>query len=174
MSRLFLAPNGASIEYTRKNFETILYGRPYDFVEPFLSSEEKEILSKHKLLRVWGVKEWFWSTWFMMNPGDFVLFYERRNFCYSAQVIITKPKATKTEESQQLAKRLWPDGEKWPFLFFVDNLKRINLSLDVINQLAGYKLKKLEPFIPLNDKGLKAITEKFGSIENFINQHTIQ
>lgn len=166
MNNIFLAPNGTSIEYTRKNFDSVLYGRSYNSIEPFLNPKEKEILSKHKSLRVWGVKGWFWPTWFRIKPDDFILFYARKNFCYSAKVIMTK-------DSQELAGRLWLAGEEYKYMFFIDDLKETNIPLEVINKLAGYGLKKLEPFIPLNDRGLKAIKEKFGSIENFVDKHIL-
>ncbi len=163
---IFLAPNGTSIEYTRKNFETILCGRPYDFVEPFLKPEEKEILSKYETLKVWGVKtSWYEPSWAKMRPGDYVLFYERKHFCYSAKIIIPK-------HNEELAKRLWHTGE-YSCLFFVDSLKEINIPLEVINKLAGYELKKLEQFIPLHKRGLAAIEEEYGGIEKFIDKYSI-
>ena len=99
-----------------------------------------------------------------------MLFYERKCFTYCATVIIKK-------DSQELADRLLSISDDCPYLFFVENLKKISIRLEDISQLGKYKLggwrSGLPGFLPLNPVGLKAIEEKFGSIENFIDHYTI-
>lgn len=174
MNNIFLVPNGRSVEYTRSNFGSILIGKSYNSIEPFLNQKEREVLSKYELLKVWGVVEWHWSAWSRMQPGDFILFYEAGNFCFSAKVIATK-------HSEELAKQFHWSSEVYPYLFFVDNLKEVNIPMKVINQLAGFEPNYyLGTFTPLyndkvyNHKGrLNAIRERFGSIENFLAQYTL-
>jgi len=167
MQNIFLAPR--SNETSHENFEsTIITGRPYSFVEPYLSEEEKKVLSKYESVKVWGTKEGLKSRWEKMSPGDFVLFYAKGFFNYSARVVLLK-------HSEELSKKLWPvdeNGEPWPCLFFIDNVQEIKISLKVVQELAGYKATwdRVQGFMRMQDEGPQAIVEKFGSIESFLSQ----
>lgn len=167
MKRIFLAPRADETSY--EHFKsTIISGRTYSFLESYLNDEEKKILSKYKTISVWGNKESLKSRWDKMHPGDYVLFYKKGIFYYSATVITTK-------FSNELGEKLWPrgkDGKIWNCLFFVDNLREINIPIKVVQELAGYKPKwdRVMGFMPLSDKGIKTIQEQFGTIDNFIIQ----
>ncbi len=167
MKKIFLAPR--SNETSHKNFEsTIIGGRSYSFIEPYLTDQEKNVLSKYKTISVWGNKESLRSKWGKMLPEDYVLFYAKGAFYYSARVVLTK-------FSNDLGSKLWPmdkDGEPWNCLFFVDNLKEINIPIKTVQELAEYEptWDRVMGFMQLRESGLKAIEEKFGSIENFITQ----
>jgi hypothetical protein len=169
MKNIFLAPR--SNETSHENFEsTIKGGRKYSFIEPYLNETEKKILSSYENISIWGNKESLRNRWEKMQPGDYVLFYARGIFYYSAKVVLTK-------HSSELGKKLWPldeDGEPWPCLFFVDNLREVNISIKTVQELAEYEptWDRVQGFMKLNDEGLKAITDKFGSIETFLNQTT--
>lgn len=167
MKNIFLAPRSNETAY--EHFQsTILSGRPYSFVEPYLNEKEKTVLSKYETVRVWGTKENLRSRWEKMEPGDYVLFYGKGVFYESARIVLIK-------HSEELATKLWPldnDGSSWPCLFFVDNFKEVNISIKTVQELAEYEptWDKVLGFMRLNDKGLQAITQKFGSIETFLNQ----
>lgn len=167
MKNIFLAPRSNETSY--KNFEsTIIGGRPYSFVEPFLNPEEKAALSKYPTISVWGNKESLKSRWDKMQPGDFILFYARGIFYYSARVVLTK-------HSVELGTKLWPldeNGEPWTCLFFVEDLKEINIPIKMVQELTEYEptWDRVQGFMRLRDAGLQAISDKFGSIENFLNQ----
>jgi len=167
MKNIFLAPRGNETAY--ENFEsTIIGGRPYNFIEPFLDEKEKTILSKYSTISVWGNKESLMSRWEKMAPGDFVLFYAKGVFYYSARVVLTK-------YSVELGTKLWPldeNGNPWSCLFFVDELKEVNIPIKTVQELADYEptWDRVMGFMKLNDEGLQAITEKFGSIETFLSQ----
>jgi len=89
MRNIFLAPR--SNETSHENFgSTILEGRVLDFISPYITSDEREILSKLETIRIWGNKESLRSRWGKMQPGDFVLFYDSGVFTYSARVVLTK------------------------------------------------------------------------------------
>lgn len=167
MKNIFLAPRANETSYA--NFEsTIVEGREYSFFEPFLTNEEKLILSKYSKISVWGTKESLLSRWEKMNSGDFVLFYAKGAFYYSARVI------TKIY-NEELAIKLWPNGEdgnNWPCLFFIEDLKQIDIPIKTVQELADYEptWDRVMGFMRLNDEGLNAISEKFGSVELFLNQ----
>ncbi|MDQ5889921.1 MAG: endonuclease [Patescibacteria group bacterium] len=167
MRNIFLAPRSSETSY--ENFEsTIMGGRPYSFLEPYLNDSEKNILSQHKQISVWGNKESLKGRWEKIQPGDYILFYAKGVFYYSARVMLIK-------YSRELGEKLWPldeDGEPWPCLFFVDNLREVNIPIKTVQELAEYEptWDRVQGFMKLRDEGLKAITEKFGSIETFLNQ----
>lgn len=167
MKNIFLAPRSSETSY--ENFEsTILGGRPYSFIEPYLDEKEKAILSKYKTVSVWGNKESLMSRWEKMQPGDFVLFYAKGIFYYSARVVMTK-------YSVELGTKLWPvdeNGNPWPCLFFVDDLREVNIPIKTVQELAEYEptWDRVQGFMRLRDEGLKAIADKFGSIEQFLSQ----
>ncbi len=167
MKNIFLAPR--SNETSHENFEsTIIGGIEYSFVEPYLTNEEKKILSQVDKVSVWGNKESLKIRWDKMNPGDYVLFYAKGNFYYSAQVVLTTL-------NHDLGRALWPndaDGNPWPCLFFVTNIKEVNIPIKVIQELAGYEptWDRVQGFMPMRESGIRTIANKFGSIEAFIDQ----
>ncbi len=167
MTNVFLAPRSNETSHT--NFQsTITVGRKYMEIEPFLNLQEKSVLSKYPNLSIWGNKESLRSRWAKMRPGDWVLFYARGFFTYSARVVLTK-------YDSELGKKLWPvdeDGEPWPCLFFVDSLKELQIPIRTLQELAEYETgwDRVQGFMPLKPEGVRAIAEKFGSIEIFLNQ----
>nr|HIK01153.1 HNH endonuclease [Candidatus Undinarchaeales archaeon ERR594346 U_76725] len=167
MRNIFLAPRASETAY--ENFEsTILKGREYSFVEPYLDNKQKNVLSKYSSVSIWGNKESLRSRWEKMEHGDYVLFYASGKFYYSARIILTK-------FSTELGIKLWPigeDGKPWPCLFFVDNLKEVSIPIQAVQELAEYEptWDRVQGFMRLNDKGIESIVDKFGSIESFINQ----
>lgn len=167
MKNIFLAPR--SNETSHKNFDsTILGGRPYSFVEPYLSEEEKKILSGSETVSVWGNKEALRSRWEKMQPGDYILFYAHGVFYYSARVVLTT-------HNEELARKLWPvdeDGAPWPCLFFVDQLTETKIPIKVVQELAEYEptWNRVQGFMMLRESGTAAIVEKFGSVETFLGQ----
>ena len=169
MKNIFLAPRAN--ETSHENFESsIIVGRSYKVLEPYLDEEEKKILSKYLeiKIRIWGNKESLLSRWKKMKEGDYVLFYAKGIFNYSARVVLTK-------HSPELGREIWKvdeDGEPWSCLFFVDNLNEINIPIRVVQELAEYEptWDRVQGFMPLNELGTKAIIQKFGSIESFLGQ----
>jgi HNH endonuclease len=167
MTNIFLAPRSNETAY--EHFDsTILKGRPYSFFEPYLSESEKRILSFYDNLQIWGNKESLKNRWEDMEVGDYVLFYEKGAFKYSARVILKK-------FSNELGKKLWPvdeDGNPWSCLYFIDHLREVNIPIDIIQELAEYEptWDRVQGFMRLRDTGIKAIEEKLGSIETFLNQ----
>jgi len=167
VSNIFLAPR--SNETSHENFaSTIQDGVPYSLVKPYLSEEDKQILSDSPTLKVWGCKEKLRSRWEKMEAGDYVLFYAKGGFNYSARVVLPT-------FNEALGRELWPNsktGEPWTCLFFIDQVKEVNIPIKALQGLAGYEptWDRVQGFMKLNKTGTEAITEQFGSIESFIDQ----
>ncbi len=167
MSQIFLAPRSSETSY--ENFSsTILEGRTYRDIEPYLDESEKKDLSRFDVLKIWGNKESLRSRWSKMQRGDHVLFYAKGIFYYSARVELTK-------FSPELGRKLWPvdtNGEPWSCLFFIDSLREVQIPIQVVQELAGYEptWDRVLGFMKLNDAGTAAISQQFGSIEAFLSQ----
>ena len=76
-------------------------------------------------------------------------------------------------------KTLWPissTGEPWSCVFFLDDIKNVDVSLDDIRRLAGYNERFIvQGFQPLNEPAVNRIYSEYGSIENFLNgNETVQ
>lgn len=56
----------------------------------------------------------------------------------------------------------------WSCVYFLDDIRTIDIPLNTINELAGYKLKSLRGFQPLSGIGLDRIWKDYGSVQNFI------
>lgn len=167
MSNIFLAPR--SNETSHKNFaSTIEEGVAYSLVEPYLSGVDKQILSGSPALKVWGCKEKLRPRWGKMKPGDYVLFYAKGRFNYSARVVLPT-------FNEALGRALWPNsktGEPWSCLFFIDQVQETQIPIKALQGLAGYEptWTRVQGFMKLNKAGTEAIIEQFGSIEAFIDQ----
>lgn len=103
-----------------------------------------------------------------MQLGDYVLFYAAGYFYYSSKVLYKK-------FSPELAKLLWPNDENgvgWPCIFFVEDLKKIKISIKTVQKLAGYEQTwdRVQGFMRLRDEGLDAIVQQFGTIDAFLGQ----
>jgi hypothetical protein len=168
-NNIFLAPRSNETSY--KNFtSTILEGRSYEYLSPYLTGDERKVLSKYQGINIsiWGNKESLRGRWEKMEPGDLVLFYKDGAFYYSARVVLTK-------YDEKLGKALWPvdkNGKPWPCLFFVDKLTEINIPVELIQELAEYAptWDRVQGFMRLNDHGVEAIKNKFGTLERFVRQ----
>lgn len=167
MSSIFLAPR--SNETSHQNFaSTIEEGVAYSLVEPYLSETDKQTLSGSPTLKVWGCKEKLRSRWERMKPGDYVLFYAKGRFNYSARVVLPT-------FNEALGRVLWPNsktGEPWSCLFFIDQVQETQIPIKSLQGFAGYEptWTRVQGFMKLNKAGTEAIIEQFGSIEAFIDQ----
>ncbi len=167
MKNVFLAPRSNELSY--ENFEsTIIGGRPISFFKSFLTDRENEQIANREKISVWGCKKSLRNRWERMEKGDFVLFYAKGLFYFRASVVM------KTY-NEELGSKLWPldeNGESWPCLFFVENVEEVNIPIKVIQELGDYdpSWDRVQGFMRLNQQGVKAISTKFGSLENFFNQ----
>ena len=91
-------------------------------------------------MRLWGAKPGLKYVWNQMQNGDYVLFYSHNYFIASGEA------AFKTV-NKGLARKVWgedEDGQTWDNVFFVTNVKQLNLHRKEFNKTAGYS----EDFVP--------------------------
>ncbi|MFB6200133.1 MAG: AAA family ATPase [Candidatus Nanohaloarchaea archaeon] len=74
------------------------------------------------------------SYWDQMTPGDLVLFYLDKEYVYKGVV------SYKTDNSG-LAENIWgkdDEGDTWRYMFFFDDIEKIELSDSEVNRKLGY------------------------------------
>lgn len=172
---IFLVPRSNEISY--KNFlSTIENGVDYSLIKNHLSDEGKIILSGKGKLFVWGNKESKKKSWDKMEYGDHVLFYKGREgdeqkgkFLYSGTLLFK-------QHSKELGLALWAPKtgeEPWTCIFFLEDLKQINLPISDMTNLAGYSSNfVVQGFMPLSKVGVKNIISKYGTIEKFLDKYS--
>lgn len=117
------------------------------------------------LVKLWALKETLRSRWASIDKGDYVLFYHGGKFIYMGKVFFKYPFADdprQVEAGSYLAESVWGrdvDGRTWPYLFFLEDVKEIDLPLSKLNELAGYNLVALGGFMRIreDEKALKVI-----------------
>ena len=126
--------------YKLKSIEGII---PLDNIADVLTQEEvlklKEIYPDRKV-RLWGARPGLKNVWDSLEVGDHILFYNQNSYICVADA------AFKTANTA-LAKKIWGEyktGETWENIFFVKNVKELNLPRKTFNKIAGYS----EDFIP--------------------------
>jgi hypothetical protein len=116
MGELFLVP--AADAAARRNFERTVMAPVSAGQLRGLSKESRRLASHAPLgLAAWGTKAGSKvSTWEMMTPGDWVLFYFEGRFPVAGRVLLR-------EHSPTAARRLWGsdvDGMTWEYLYLMD------------------------------------------------------
>ncbi|MFB6114217.1 MAG: AAA family ATPase [Halodesulfurarchaeum sp.] len=158
---VFLVPSSNSA--ARENFDrTVLDGVEVEVIESHSS-----LSFTPERLPVWGTKEGNLSTWEQLREGDYLLFYQEGAYAYAARILTT-------EESEDLARTLWPDHEEdspWKYIMYLQDVFPIDVSRSEINDLADYS----DGFAPmgfqtLNDAAVSAIRSEHGSIWEFLRR----
>ena len=163
---LFFAPR--SSEKSRENFlATLESGYPGNEVYSFLTKNERNILGDKKVFYIWGNQKAKKFSWEKMNSGDYVAFYAKGEFVYVGRCILKK-------HSSELARNLWGNVPKkditWEYTYFLDNIRPINISLELIKKMADYKDKMIvQGFMPINEEGMTNIINKYGSLTSFFD-----
>jgi hypothetical protein len=151
--------------------DTIENGFSIESKKKYLEAVDLDILNAvygSRMLRAWGAKpgkdgENFWEK---MSPGDIILIYRANNFEYIATV-------THKIRNEKLAEDLWDrdkQGVTWEWIFFLDNLRELSLPLKDYIRILGYEPNFVPPgFRPISPDRISILSEKFGSIEEFIN-----
>ncbi len=159
---IFLAPRSNETAYKNLN-STIKNGVEYDKIKDLLTPEGRETLSKQNKIYAWGCASGLKSRWDKMEKGDYVLFYIKGVFRYVGQIVFK-------QFSDELSDALWPRKDKpWSCVFFLTDIKQIYIPLKIINELADYKLNRLQGFTVLNKKGNDAIYLKYGDPTKFFS-----
>lgn len=121
--------------------DTIENKVPISRIQNHLSKEDVNTFpeSPHSEFAVWGVtngkKNVNRNKWKTMSSGDLILLYRKKRFFQAGKIIF------KTH-NENLAKELWgsrTDGETWENIFLIDELKNIDIPIEVFNGILNYK-----------------------------------
>jgi len=163
MTNIFLAPRSNETAYA--NYVSSMSGIPRSKVESFLSDEELSLLGDTSSFHIWGCQPSLKNRWEQMQVGDYVMFYARGSFISVGRVSFKK-------FSEDLALALWPikrdSHEPWSCVFFVDELQPINLPVQEFAKLTGYKIDRVQGFMPIKS-GMQSILTQYGSADAFID-----
>jgi len=117
------------------------------------------------VVRLWALKAKLYSRWTRINEGDYTLFYQASKIVYSAKVSFKYPFAITPEQVEvgnQVAENVWGrdvDGETWPYLFFLEEVREIELPLAKFNELTGYNLKAVQGFMKMREDAAAKLIE---------------
>ena len=148
MTNVFLVPSGKE----EGHFRSIKDGVSIAFIKSALKREERERperIYKDGRVRVWGTepKRKMRTIWEKMRDGDILLFSPKGTgrYKYYGEVAFTS-------HNKELAKRLqelvWEkEGQKYEHIFYVKNLREINIPKETVNQLAGYEGSRIPIFL---------------------------
>jgi len=127
----------------------------------------KEKLAEHygnEKIKLWALKESIQNRWALIEKGDYVLFYCRGRFTHVAKVSFKYPfkdEPDQVNNGRYLAESVWGrdvDGSTWPYLFFLEDVREINLPLSDFNRLTGYRLNAVAGFMRMRS-GTSAIID---------------
>lgn len=100
------------------------------------------------------------SKWNKLQKGARVLFYSDKSFCKAATV-------TYTIWNKKIAEHLWnlnECNETWECLYFVNDVKVVDLDADEVFELIGTKEKHVQGFRILKDEHAKKIIDQYGEV----------
>ncbi len=114
----------------------------------------KDFIQRHYAsgrVLLWGFKEAAKGSWRRAGPGDYIVFYvlNTRKFLYAAKILFLYPfnegRADQVREAERIAERVWGrdpvDGKTWPYLFFLHDVREIDISFEKFKELTGYRLR---------------------------------
>ena len=101
--------------------------------------EEIKALSSNNRIAAWGVtpgnKDVNRNKWEKIQSGDITLFSSKGRI-FSSGVVSYKI------HNKDLALKLWgtnKTGETWEYMYFIDELKNVNIPYSLFNKVVGYK-----------------------------------
>lgn len=140
MSNIILQPLASTL--AQKHFErTIKSCVDIDMFAEFISGEQLKVLKEFYpsgKMQIWGIKgganDVNIRKWDRIKKDDIVLFSGHgKIFAYA--------KITYKFESNELAEVLWQvdeNGQKWKLIYFIKNLKPLNVPYAEFNEIVGY------------------------------------
>ncbi|MBS7658072.1 MAG: hypothetical protein QXL69_00860 [Candidatus Bathyarchaeia archaeon] len=114
-------------------------------------------------IKLWALKESLRSRWASIDEGDYVLFYHAGKFIYAGKVSFKYPfveSPKQVEAGDHLAESVWGkgvDGKTWPYLFFLKDVREIDVPLSKLNKLTGYNLKAVRKFMKIQEEKAKNV-----------------
>ncbi|WP_117592349.1 HNH endonuclease [Haloprofundus halophilus] len=164
VGNVFLAPcsNQNAADHLQ---ETVVGGVPAAVYKQYTSKDFGDSVS------VWGVSPGGKKYTDQMARGDILLFYTgAKRYTLAGRVI-------GTEENRELAAELWTDyqiglrddDELWPHVIYLTDVVAVQIdSTEVHHEHAGHSRGHPQNFMRLNDRGLRNIREKYGSVRSFL------
>jgi hypothetical protein len=112
---------------------------------------------------VWGVTEGKKgqnkTKWKRLQTGDIALLYKKKK-------IFNKSRISLCIHNEDLAKNLWKtnsEGKTWEYIYFLDQLQDIDLSIEHFNEAIGYKPNYIiQGFNVLEEEKANVIAELLG------------
>lgn len=129
--------------------------------------------------RIWGFREGNKAFWQRMHRGDVILFYTGDEYRYAGRV-------QRTERNQDLAEEIWGrleqslggdliyDFEPWPYLVFLQNLRKLSLQSAHLHELLGYKQNHIVGTTRITDERKGGVKQEYGSMAALIVAHTVK
>jgi len=160
--RVFLAPG--FFKNIKRSIENGVKINELDIRDSLL----KEEILKHYhngIVKLWALKETLYSRWLSISKGDYVLFYHAGKFIYVGRVIFKYPFENKPEQVEvgsYLAESVWGkdiDGKTWPYLFFLEDVREIDIPLSMFNELTGYNLNAVGGFMKVKEEKASKVIE---------------
>jgi 5-methylcytosine-specific restriction endonuclease McrA len=163
--KIFLAPRSNETSY--KNYvSTLQVGRFPSDITPLLTPAEAGVIGAEERVFVWGCQPSLENKWRNLEEGDYVLFYAKGKFISIGEVYLKTFNET-------LARKLWPvnteTSKPWSCLFFVKNLRDINVPVSQFREMTGYRFDRVQGFMRVSDKYFREILSRYGSTDNFMN-----
>lgn len=141
MPKIVLQPCGKGLP-TKHYIDTVERPVSLSTMSSYLSQAELENLREkfpQEHVAAWGVTPGEGSRnqrkWERMNPGDVALF-SRAGRIFSAGMVAKKI------HNAKLSRHLWgedEDGETWEYIYFLRDIRQVNIPYKKINAAAGYK-----------------------------------
>lgn len=92
-------------------------------------------------------------NWNEVSKDDYLLFYNQGKFIYSGRVLFKYPfdldDERQVDEGKRINEIVWDvsEGEGWPLLIFLYDIRDIDLDLDMVNRVTGYRLNYVQGFM---------------------------
>ena len=160
----------ASQPATKANLETS-FSNPYDIskIRTEVSKEELKVISQNGRLdkvSIWGVKAGTNNIprWGKVKKGDSVIVYENEMYTLLGNIFYKMI-------NENLANKIWGKQDvAYQYLFFVEEVKGINITKENFNDFFNYDLNFFpRGFGNVNDEKFRSFFEKYDNPYEFIN-----
>ncbi len=141
---------------------------PKNKIYPFLDKEQRRLFDIYcgESVAVWGVTEGKTgqnkTKWGKLKSGDIALLYTKKR-------IFNKGKITLCIHNEELARSLWStnkDGKTWEYIYFLDELQKIDLPILSFNEALGYKSNYIiQGFNVLENEKAELLADLLGESE---------
>ena len=137
------------------------------FLIPYAFKKLKDLLGAGSRFNCWAMTESNRAVFNKMQAGDIVLLATKGtgSFKYVAEVFYTT-------ESEELGNYLWSyvPSSPWKLIYFLKNIKGINIDRSILVKELGYNPNYLVPgIIRVKDNFVCNILERYDSVQHFLD-----